>query len=92
MPADASINLMGRIATASGFGRTTVGILSNTLQAVNLTIVEITQCNAIFPNYVTVNHICTGNPGAQAVCAGDHGMFWKILKISCEILVKLTYF
>jgi hypothetical protein len=70
--AEASLNLVGRIGTASGFGRDNTGFLSNTLNAVNLTVVQSSTCS-IYQNWFTNGHFCTANPGAQSICAGDGG-------------------
>lgn len=69
---DGNINLAGRVGTASGFGVDQTGNYADVLNAIDLTVLDDSQC-VKDENWFHPGHICTANPGQAMICLGDTG-------------------
>ncbi|KAG5669666.1 hypothetical protein PVAND_017549 [Polypedilum vanderplanki] len=73
---DAEINLIGKIASVSGFGRTSdSGSASNVLRNTTAPIMSNAQCALTFGPYILNSNLCldTNGTNAGSSCSGDSG-------------------
>ncbi|XP_037359059.1 mast cell protease 8-like [Talpa occidentalis] len=64
----------GRVCSVAGWGKTTGGKLSNTLQEVDLQVQREQKCKDLFKNYKNSIELCVGNPKSKkASGGGDSG-------------------
>lgn len=70
---DTSLNIAGKLATVSGFGRIAdLGSPSLYLRYVDMPIMSNAQCEAIFgTQYVKSTNLCTDGSGGRSSCAGN---------------------
>ncbi|XP_036000696.1 granzyme A [Fundulus heteroclitus] len=65
----------GSVCTVAGWGKTEMGVLSDVLMAVNVTVVDRIKCNSKdyydSDNYITKNMICAGSDGKNVADACD---------------------
>lgn len=73
---DGSLNLVGRVGTVSGFGVDITGSPSQVLNALDLIVMDSSNCNPE-PNFFHPGHICTANPGNTMFCLGDSGKIFS---------------
>ncbi|KAG6450172.1 collagenase [Manduca sexta] len=98
LPEGSYINndLVGRIATASGYGWTHDGAgisQHQRLSSVNLPIIDNSVCvSAYGPNVIRNTQICTSGQGGRNICRGDSGGPLFINSGNRRILVGVTSF
>ncbi|XP_055550368.1 CLIP domain-containing serine protease B4-like [Wyeomyia smithii] len=71
-----SLNNVGKVATAAGWGRTKTGFMSNVKLKVDLNITETTKCLNLFRMYnvkLRYKQLCAGGKRGEDTCAGDSG-------------------
>ncbi|XP_052749575.1 transmembrane protease serine 9-like [Galleria mellonella] len=87
---------IGEWSTAAGYGFTSdqqTGINFETVVSqVNLQVISVAQCQAIFGGYVIHSTICTSGTGGVGICSGDSGGPLVINKNGQNILVGISSF
>ncbi|KAI8432350.1 hypothetical protein MSG28_004761 [Choristoneura fumiferana] len=67
----------GEWAIAAGYGKTSeaqTGISTNSITShVNIQVISVAQCQAVFGNWALASNICTNDAGVVGICSGDSG-------------------
>ncbi|CAK1582645.1 unnamed protein product [Parnassius mnemosyne] len=86
----------GAWAVAAGYGKTNdqqVGVsVSSIVSHVNLQVITVQQCQAVFGSWATSGNICTNGAGGVGICGGDSGGPLVINRNGQNILVGISSF
>jgi chymotrypsin len=71
---DADVDLVGMLATVSGFGSISdTNKASDKLRFVTMPIISNLQCRRVFGTYIQPSNLCMSGQGGKSVCSGDSG-------------------
>lgn len=90
--AEANLNLVGRVGTTSGYGRTTDGVAQwdPILYYTTHNIVSNDICRRVFGNFTTNNNLCVDTETGGSPCGSDAGGPLTIQSGSRTILVGVV--
>nr|ANS56509.1 chymotrypsin-like serine protease 4 [Antheraea yamamai] len=95
-PSELSETFVGQWGVAAGYGRTSdqqVGVTVNTVVSqVNLQVISVAQCQAVFGVFAQPSNICTSGSGGVGICSGDSGGPLVVNRSGQNILVGISSF